>query len=324
MTFSNKSHVIAVIWDFDKTLTPGYMENPLFHYFHVEPRRFWDEVNHLPQIYKQNGITHIAKDTLYLNHILTYTESEIFKGLNNKKLRELGKIIEFYKGMPKFLKEIKEFISMNPMYQSYGIHVEQYVVSTGLKEMILGSKIAPFIDGVWANEFIEAIAQPQYLSNKKITKNSTIRQLGYVIDHTSKTRALFEINKGINKTESIDVNVFLEPEKRRVPFEQMIYIADGPSDIPCFSVINEKGGKTFAVYQPQSQLEFMQVSQLYKEKRVQLFGEADYRQSSYTYMAILKMIDDIAQGIITRMPIPSQQLRKSPRHIIDGEFVYED
>lgn len=325
MVTAGKENIIALVWDFDKTLAPGYMEDPFFRYYGVEPRIFWDEANHLPRVYKDNGITHIAKDTLYLNHILTYVQKGIFKNLSNKKLRELGKRITFYKGLPDFFQQIQKSVAENPVYARYNIRVEHYIVSTGIKEMILGSSIAPYVDGIWANEFIEDIAQPHFLEKKgKIKKFPTIQQLGYTIDHTSKTRALFEINKGSNKTKEIDVNMFLETENRRVPFDQMIYIADGPSDIPCFSVVNQHGGKTFSVYQPQSQLEFMQVNQLHKEKRVQLFGEADYTKDSYTAMTISHMVESIAQKIITQRPAPKQIPAPVPRHIVEGKFVYEE
>ncbi len=54
-----------------------------------------------------------------------------------------------------------------------------------------------------------------------------------MIDNTSKTRAIFEINKGSNKFK-IDVNSKIDRDRRRVPFSNMIYVADGPSDIPVF------------------------------------------------------------------------------------------
>ena len=76
-------NIIAIIWDFDRTLTPTYMEDPLFKHYKIDPVKFWDEVNHLPGIYKNQGIHHISKDTLYLNHILTYVKKGIFKNLSN-------------------------------------------------------------------------------------------------------------------------------------------------------------------------------------------------------------------------------------------------
>ena len=125
--------------------------------------------------------------------------------------------------------------------------VEHYIVSTGLRQMVMGSKIANLVDGVWGCEFVDDVAEPGYLGKApKLfgSTDATIRGIGYAIDNTTKTRALFEINKGTNKHADIDVNASLSPEDRRVPFQNMIYIADGPSDVPAFSIVNQYGGRT--------------------------------------------------------------------------------
>ena len=83
-----------------------------------------------------------------------------------------------------------------------------------------------------------------------------------VIDNTTKTRALFEINKGTNKNPAMDVNAKIAPEDRRIPFQNMIYIADGPSDIPSFSVVKGHGGKAYGVYNPDRPDEFAQNDRL--------------------------------------------------------------
>lgn len=93
---------IAIIWDFDKTLIPGYMQEPLFKHYNVDGRTFWREVNALPDHLTRKGQEMVAADSIYLNHILTYVRAGIFKGLNNRLLRELGGELEFYPGLPEF------------------------------------------------------------------------------------------------------------------------------------------------------------------------------------------------------------------------------
>ena len=104
-----------------------------------------------------------------------------------------------------------------------------------------------------------------------------------MIDNTTKTRALFEINKGTNKNPALDVNARMPPGDRRIPFANMIYIADGPSDIPCFSVVKERGGKAYAVYNPERPDEFRQNDELRRAGRIDHYGKADYREDSETY-----------------------------------------
>ena len=139
-----------------------------------------------------------------------------------------------------------------------------------------------------------------------------------MIDNTSKSRAIFEINKGTNKLADIGVNDTIAQEDRRVPFQNMIYIADGPSDVPSFSILNQYGGKTFAVYKPGSKPEFKQVASLQELNRVQGIGEANYTDGSLTSMWVLNAIEEIANRIVVgREILLREKVGRSPRHIVD-------
>ena len=312
-------NIIACIWDFDKTLSPGYMQAPIFERYKVDPKKFWKEVEQLPDYYKKNGLDLISTDTLYLNHLLTYARQGKFKELNNATLRKLGSQIELYEGLPDFFDKIKHFVSMNPEYVQHEIQVEHYIVSTGLRQIILGSGIAPHVDGVWGCEFVEDAPPPGYLDTGKKAapaEPKIITQIAYALDNTTKTRAVFETNKGSNKIPDIEVNATIPDEDRRVPFQNMIYIADGPSDIPVFSLINRFGGRTFAVYQPGSSREFSQVNNLQKQKRVQSYGEANYTESSQTSMWIENAVTEICNQIVkNRERALGDKIGKPPRHL---------
>jgi hypothetical protein len=185
--------------------------------------------------------------------------------------------------------------------------------------MILGSKIAPFIDGIWGCEFMENPPPPGYLENAQATtenKPRIISQIAYLLDNTTKTRTVFEINKGTNKIPDINVNAKIPDEDRRVPIQNMIYIADGPSDIPVFSIVNRFGGRTFAVYQPGSKKEFSQVNNLQKQGRVQSYGEANYTRDSQTAMWIKNAVSEIADLIVTnRERALGDKIGKPPKHL---------
>lgn len=312
-------NIIACIWDFDKTLIPGYMQAPIFEHYNVDPQTFWKEVNELPDYYKKKGGNLIAPDTVYLNHILTYAGTGVFEGLNNSRLRAFGRDIPFYAGLPEFFDQIKNFVKQKQPYQQHDIRVEHYIVSTGLRQMILGSKIAPHIDGVWGCEFVEDPPQAGYLEKSDQNKADPppiISQIAYALDNTTKTRAIFEINKGSNKIPDIDVNAKIPDADRRVPFQNMIYIADGPSDIPVFSIINRFGGRTFGVYKPGSTKEFSQVNNLQKQGRVHSFGEANYTDGSQTSMWIKNAVREIAdQIVINRERALGDKIGKPPRHL---------
>ncbi|MGB3979263.1 MAG: hypothetical protein WBK73_09740 [Tepidanaerobacteraceae bacterium] len=152
-----EQNVIAVIWDFDKTLVDGYMQTPIFDYYDVDEAEFWREVRELEDKYKEMQIK-VNKDTIYLNHMLTCVEQGIFEGLNNKKLFEWGSKLKFYKGIPEIFRILKDRIENNAEYKKFNITLEHYIVSTGLAEMIRGSSIMKYVDGVWGCEFIETHA----------------------------------------------------------------------------------------------------------------------------------------------------------------------
>ena len=293
------SNLIACIWDFDKTLLPGVMQEPLFKAYGIDSKKFWKEVRALPEIYAQQNIS-VSEDFIYLNHLISYVKNGPLRGLNNAKLREFGAELQLFEGLPEFFKTLKELIEEDPCFKKYNLKLEHYIISCGLTEMIRGSKIAPYVDGIYGCEFIEEPMLPGYLDQECIPLETTreISQIGRIVDNTSKTRHLFEINKGSNKNPTVNVNSHMLLEDRRIPVKNMIYIADGPSDIPMFAVIKERGGKTFAVHHPDSKAEFMQNDLLLQNGRVDCFGPADYRPNTFTYRWLTMHVQQIAETIV--------------------------
>lgn len=300
-------NTIAVIWDFDKTLIDDYMQTPIFNKYNVDEKEFWNEVNEIPAKFKKEGIR-VNRDTFYLNHFLTYEQEGKFKGLNNSELRNFGNELVFCDGLIDLFKELKSMVSTNPKYQKYDIKVEHYIVSTGLTEMIKGSEINTLVDGIWGCEFLE----------KEVDGEKVIDKIAYAIDNTSKTRAIFEINKGTNKYEKIDANSKMAKEQRRIPIYNMIYIADGPSDVPVYAVVKDGGGYTFAVYRKGNEKEFDQVDRLRAEGRVDMFGETDYKKDTLTYMWITRKVMDIADSIFDKYEKEATgNIEAGPTHITD-------
>ena len=282
------SNVIAIIWDFDKTLINGYMEEPIFRKYNVNSEDFWHEVNGLPQKYLEEQSVRVNPETIYMNHMIHYTKKGIFHGLNNEMLRSFGNELPFFPGVPEIFSLTRDIIEKNEKYSEYSIKVEHYIVSTGLTEIIRGTEAAKYVNNIWGCEFIEDV-------NTEGTKE--ISEVGYTIDNTTKTRALFEINKGVGISEGVTVNTSIPKEERRVHFINMVYVADGPSDIPAFSVINQYGGATFAVY-PKGDLRAMrQVEKMRKEGRVNMFAEADYTRDATACMWLCSKIEEFADRI---------------------------
>lgn len=300
------ANIIAVVWDFDKTLITGYMQDPMFKKFNVDGNLFWEEVNALPKKYWDEQKVKVNKDTIYLNHILKYVREGKFPKLNNEMLKEFGKNLTFYPGVVDILKKTKELLSKNPAYSELDIKVEHYVVSTGLVKTILGSQIMPHITHAWGCELLES---------QDSDGDFVVSELGYTIDNTSKTRALFEINKGSQQNE-IDVNSNVPENLRRVHFKNMIYIADGPSDVPAFSLVKKNGGATFAIYPKNDNAAFRQVEQLRKDGRIDMYAEANYSEGTTANLWITNKIKDLADNIRNAEKAKFAGVSTAPKHLV--------
>lgn len=307
------ANIIAIVWDFDKTLVDGYMQDPIFKDYGVNSSEFWKEVNALPEKYmKEQGVL-VNPETIYLNQFIRYAKEGIFKGLTNEKLKEYGKKQKFYKGVPEIFEKTKELIENNPIYKEYDIRVEHYIVSTGFSQVIKGSSVMPFVEHVWGCELIEG---------KDKDGEPCISEIGYTIDNTSKTRALFEINKGVHSKdarEGIKVNTKIPEELRRVHFINMMYVADGPSDIPAFSLINKNGGATFAIYPKGNSEALKQVEQMREEGRINMYAEANYTEETTAYMWICNKITEFAERIREdeKNKLSKYLASEGPKHLID-------
>lgn len=295
-------NVIAIIWDFDKTLVDGYMQDPIFKEYDIDAKTFWEEVDGLPSFYAKQGVK-VNRDTIYLNHFIHYVKDGRFRGLGNEKLRSYGAQQKFYPGIPEIFKSTTEMLKNDPVCQEYNIRVEHYIVSTGFAEVIKGASIMQYVSGVWGCELIEAP------NDEGVNE---ISEIAYTIDNTTKTRALFEINKGLDN----NVNAKLSDEQRRVDFKNMIYIADGPSDIPAFSLINSEGGATFAIYPKGDLSAFQQVEKLREDGRIDMFAEANYCDGNTASMWICNKIREFANRMIKAEQAKRTAGNQVPRHLV--------
>jgi hypothetical protein len=287
--------IIAMIWDFDRTLIRGYSPEPIFRKFGIDPERFWAETRELQSLYHGRGIR-VGDDTAYLNHLLSYVKAGQMPGLTNETLKVLGADLECCPGIPAFLDVARELAEQTERYAKHEIRLEHYVVSTGIRQLIEGSSVGGKLSGVWANEFIDQPPEPGFsLQGHTFGPPGEIAQVGYMMDNTSKTRAIFEINKG----NGVPVNARVAEEDRRIPMLNMIYIADGPSDVPVFSLLMKNGGRNLGVYQSKENSNYQGVKQLQDEGRVHSIAPADFREDTPAYLWLTTTIKEIAERICT-------------------------
>ena len=221
-------NIIAVVFDFDDTLTDD-STTALLASVGIDTAEFWQE--------KAKSLTDDGWGPVpaYLKLILDNVgQGKPLGKLTNDKLREFGAGLRFYPGVPSLFRDLRKYMNDHP-YSNPGI--EFYVVSSGLKEIIRGSSIARNLTGIWGCEFAESRGQIRHIKN--------------VVSFTDKTKCLFTINKGINDDAGpYAVNEKRELVDRRIPFTNMIYIGDGLTDVPCFSMLDHFGGRAFGVFDP--------------------------------------------------------------------------
>jgi hypothetical protein len=219
--------IIALVFDFDDTLAPDSTTKFLQAYG-IDTAAFWqNEVKPLVE-------SGFDQPTAYLNLILNQVGPDgRFGNLTNAALLEFGSSLDndFYPGLPEFFDDIQAQVA-----NSYkNIQVEFYVISGGLSEIIRGSKIV--------QKYFTSVYGCHLAGD---TENGPLKYIKRSITFTEKTRYLFEIHKGLDPKETwknpILVNQFLRPEERRVPFRNMIYVGDGLTDIPCFSLLKVNHG----------------------------------------------------------------------------------
>lgn len=305
------ANVIALVWDFDKTLVDGYMKDPIFEEYGVDTHQFWNEVNALPKKYEEEQGVRVNPDTIYLNQFIKDANNQggRFPGLNNERLKELGSRLKFYKVIPEIFDATRKVVEDDSSFNEYDIKVEHYVVSTGMFKMIEGSIVRDYMEHIWGCELIE----------DEVDGKRVISEVGYTIDNTSKTRALFEINKGVYNSErpDIDVNTSMSEENRRVQFRHMVYIADGPSDIPSFSLTNRNGGATLAVYTHGDSKAMEQVERMHLDGRINMYAEADYSEGTTARMWICLKVRTMAEEIRDRERRKlAASVGSAPRHLV--------
>jgi hypothetical protein len=273
-------NTIAIVYDYDQTLSPSYMqEEAIFPTFGINPDAFWRRCS---ELVKTAGYD---SELAYLKVMLDSLEMD---RPTNADLKALGAKLNFYEGLPGMFEEFQAGL-LTAEQEAHGIHVEHFIVSSGLKAIIEGSRLAPFVRAIFGCEFAEDAAG-------RITFPKR------VIGHTQKTQFLFRINKGMLDL-SVDVNDHVPPELRPVPFSNMIYVGDGPTDVPCFAVMRRYGGQAIAVYNAQdpTRESFRKCYQLSTHAdRVRHIAPSDYRAGSHLRLLLEEMVADIASGIIHR------------------------
>ncbi len=246
--------VVAVCYDFDKTLSPDNMQAQgyLQAINYESQNEFWAETNDLANA--QDMDTTLAWMFLMLKGA---RGKEIFR---REMLEGYGAKVKLYNGVEQWFDRIRRY------GEERGIIVEHYIISSGLREMIEGTEVAGKFEKIYASSF--------YYDSDGVAVWPA-----QVVNFTNKTQFLFRISKGVLGINDDAVNDYFAPDQIRVPFRNMVYIGDSDTDIPCMKLVNSYGGHSIGVYDPDKE-NMERVQKMMRENRIRYYAPADYTEGS--------------------------------------------
>ena len=257
--------VIAICYDFDKTLTPDDMQAQGFiQSVGYDVPEFWKESNGLAE---NNDMD---QNLAYMFKMMEAAEGQVL--FTKDSLKRYGAQVRLFPGVESWFQRIRKY------GEEHGVIVEHYIISSGLKEMIEGTTIANEFEKIYASSFL--------YNEKGVAKWPT-----QVVNYTNKTQFLFRIEKGVLDINDLGVNEAFAPENIRVPFRNMVYIGDSDTDIPCMKVVNSNGGHSIGVYNADTQ-DKAKVYKMMREGRIRYFAPSDYSEGS--------QLDELVKAIIDR------------------------
>ena len=262
-----KNKIIAIMYDFDKTLcTKDMQEYTFIPNLGIDANKFWTDANKLRQNNK-------------MDQVLTYMYLMFQKTTNNNTtikrnyLNKIGKDIELFPGVSTW------FDRINKYGKKHGVTIEHYIISSGLKEIIEGSVIGKKFKQIYASEFL-------------YNEDGNAVWPKIAVNYTNKTQFLVRINKGIlDISNDDDLNKKMLEDAKRISTSNMIYIGDGLTDVPCMKLTKDGGGVSIAVYTEKS----MKIAKsLYDDGRINYAAKADYKEGSNLDTIVKKTIESMA------------------------------
>lgn len=259
---------MAICYDFDKTLSPDDMQTfTLIPSFEIDAASFWEESNKLA---KENLMeTNLA----WMYQLLHYSKFKR-KSIRKEYFREIGKDVALYKGVEDW------FDRMDKYAEKQGIILEHYIISSGLKEIIEGSRIADKFKRIYASSYY-------------YTPDGVAEWPAQAVNYTNKTQFIFRIAKGIFEEYDDRVNNSMPENKLYIPYENIVYIGDSATDIPCMRLVKSKGGYSIGVFDPEKDIR-QKVYQLFNDGRINYFAPADYSSRSELTKYVKQIIDSVA------------------------------
>ena len=260
---------MAISYDFDGTLAPGNMQEfDFIPALNMGSNEFWKSVKDLAKKHE-------------MDEILAYMQVMLEKARGAKvpvrrmDFKNFGANIHLFAGVKDWFKRI------NGYARGKGVRLEHFIISSGIREMVEGTPIYKEFKKVYASGFM-------------FDHNDVACWPALAMNYTTKTQYLFRINKGsLDVHDNSVINKYVPKDQRPVPFENMIFVGDGETDIPCMRLVKDQGGHSIAVYNPGKHGAKKRAEQLIEEGRATLIATADYQEGGAIDLAVKAIIDKI-------------------------------
>ena len=261
--------VLAICYDFDKTLSPDDMQAQGFiQSVGYDVETFWK---------KSNGLASGNDMDQNLAYMLMMQQAAEGKKLFTRgELMKCGKEVALFPGVKDWFKRICTY------GEEHGVLVEHYIISSGLKEMIEGTDVAGEFKKIYASSFF-------------YNEKGVAIWPAQVVNYTNKTQFLFRIEKGVLDINDPGVNDSFAPDEMRVPFRNMVYIGDSDTDIPCMKLVNVNGGYSIGVYNADTK-DKTKVYKMMRENRIKYYAPADYSEGKELDILLKAIIDRTAEN----------------------------
>ncbi len=265
-----KRTTMAIVYDFDGTLAPGNLqENSFIPDIGMEPADFWKEVN---QLAKSQG----ADPILMYMYLMLEKARAARRSVRPEDFRKRGETIRFFEGVEAWFDRIDQY------GKGANVNIQHYIVSSGNSEIIEGTKIASKFKKIYASKFL-------------IDENNVACWPALAINFTTKTQFIFRINKGAHDvSDDREINQFVDLKERPVPFQNMVYIGDGETDVPCFRLVKDLGGLAIVVYRPYTKNAREKAKNFIHDGRVNCAASADYTEGKELDQIVKNQIDAVA------------------------------
>jgi len=270
-------NTIALVYDFDGTLSPQPMqEYTVLPKIGVEPAEFWAMVN------REARETESDSMLVYMRHIIEALERAKVD-VKREDFAAMAQAIEYFPGVPTFFTRMNAYVKRRSRGQ---VKLQHYLISAGQKEILEGVSIRKQFKRIYASEY--------HFNHHGV---ATFPKL--LVTDTAKTQFLFRINKGLESLNE-SINEHMPESERPIPFQNMVYVGDGMTDVPSMALTKKSGGHTLAVYNPKKASQRATCEKLLRAGRADFIAEADFRKGTRLARRMELLLDTIIADIAYR------------------------